>query len=127
MTRLEFSRDWPREIALPLILLFIPVLLSLVSYGEYLIGCAPVAFVIGLILKPKRLWPIWMGAIALVWLSYGTATLLHLPSVEGGGEETVGSFMFESVIFMAILVLLPLWLGRLVERLRWRIERHDTM
>jgi hypothetical protein len=122
----EFRSPWPRTIALPLGLLVVPVLLSLVSYGEYLIGCAPVAFAIGIILNPRRLWPIWIGAIVVMWVSYGTATLLHLPAVEGGGEETVGSFMFEAVIFMAVLVLLPLWLGRLVERLRARID-HEEM
>jgi hypothetical protein len=108
--------SWQRDLVLPLAGLFGPVLLSIISYGEFLNLMLPVALILGYIVRPARLWLIWIGSIVLVWVSYGFATLvgtLPEPGTDQNGE-TVGSFMVEVVIFMAVLVLLPLWIGRLV-------------
>jgi hypothetical protein len=71
-----------------------------------------VAFGVGLILRPKHLWIIWIEAVVLTWLAGGAYTLWGEDS--GDGDETVFTFMFEAIIFMALLVLLPMFLGRLI-------------
>lgn len=106
---------------LPLAILAVPMILSVMSAGEWLNTAFPLSFVIGATLRPKRVWPLWLGSIALMWTVYGYATyVLHLMSAPGeaGAGETVWTFAVESVIFMAGLVLLPLWLGR-----RWTPRR----
>lgn len=110
--------EWFRGLVLPLALLVVPMVLSVVSAGEWLNAAFPVAFAIGALLRPKRLWPLWMGSVVLMWAVYGYGTyVLHLMPAPGeaGAGETVWTFAVESVLFMAGLVLLPLWLGR-----RWR-------
>lgn len=117
MTRSE----WLRDLVLPLVLLAVPMLLSLYWVGEVLTLTFPVALAIGAVLRPRRLWPVWIGAILLLWLGALAVEVGLLPE-QGESGETVWSFMIESVIFMAALVLLPLWLGR--QLMRW--WRGDT-
>jgi hypothetical protein len=109
---------WWRDLALPLAILAVPVILSVILHGGLLNLMFPVAFAVGYLLVPSRVWPIWIGSILLVWGIYGLATLVDLipgPDDPESGE-TVWSFMIEAVIFMAALVLLPLWLGRFTRR-----------
>jgi hypothetical protein len=110
--------EWLRENRVPLGLLFVPILLSIVV-GELLTLTFPIAFLIGYFMLPKRPWHLWIGSIVMVWAVYGSAVLVGAlpgPGEPASGGETVWSFMFETVIFMAVLVLLPLWLGREVAR-----------
>lgn len=111
--------EWLRGFVLPLVILVVPMIFSVISAGEWLNATIPLAFVIGSFLRPKRLWPLWLGSIALMWAVYGYATyVVHLMPAPGeaGAGETVWTFALESVIFMAGLVLLPLWLGRRLTR-----------
>jgi hypothetical protein len=104
-----------RGLALPLAILVVPMILSVVSAGEWLTATFPLALVIGAVLRPRWLWPLWLGSTVLMWAVYGYATyVLHLMPAPGqpGAGETVWTFALESAIFMAGLVLLPLWLGR---------------
>lgn len=115
-----------REIALPLGLLLVPMVMSVVGPGDLLILSFPVALLIGFFLSPNHSWPIWIGSIVLVWVVYGCAVLLGaLPEPgEAGDGETVWSFMIEAAIFMAVLVLLPLWLGRSAGQVVRDLRRH---
>lgn len=110
----EFRSVWPRTIALPLGLLFIPVLLSLVARGEWLVASVPVAIVIGFLVRPPRLWPIWIGSTLIVWASYGITWLFFRSAIGDTGGETIWTFMFETATFMLILVLVPLGFGRVI-------------
>jgi hypothetical protein len=108
------SIDWQREIALPLAILSVPIAISGLFVGEALTLAFPVAFLIGLLLRPRRLWLLWLASIVLLWAIYGFITLADLFEGEEEGGETIWSFAFESFIFFALLVLLPAWLGRLL-------------
>ena len=109
------SDEWLRGVFIPLEILSLPMVLSVVSAGEWLTAAFPLALVIGAVFRPERLWRLWLGSVALMWTIYGYATyvaqLMPAPGDAGAGE-TVWSFALESVVFMAGLVLLPAWLGR---------------
>jgi hypothetical protein len=75
---------------------------------------ALVAFGIGLFLRPKHLWIIWIEAILLWWLAGGAWSQWGEDAAAGEAEETVFSFMIETIPFTALLVLLPMFLGRLI-------------
>ncbi|MEZ4570183.1 MAG: hypothetical protein R2849_07625 [Thermomicrobiales bacterium] len=71
-----------------------------------------VAFAVGLLLHPRHLWTVWLEAVVLWWLAGAAWTLWGEDAGPGEAEETVISFMIETFIFTAILVLFPLYLGR---------------
>jgi hypothetical protein len=78
-----------------------------------------VAFAIGLILRPPHLWIVWLGAIVLWWLAGGAYSVFgDPPPVDPELEETPISFMVETIPFTAVLVLLPMFLGRVISRLK---------
>jgi hypothetical protein len=84
----------------------------------------PASLAIGWVLHPVRLWPIWLGTILVLWVINGASALLDaFPEETAGGEETIWSFAIESVLFMAVLVLLPLWIGRILGQIfsRWHL------
>lgn len=118
MIRLD-TTNWQREIALPLLILIVPMIASVIGPGEMLTLTFPVALAVGFLLRPRQLWPIWLGSVVLLWVVYGLAVLFDL--IPGSGEdveagETWWSFALEAFVFMAMLVLLPLWIGRLAGR-----------
>jgi hypothetical protein len=86
--------------------------------GAWLVAIAPIAFAYGWLLRPVRVWPIWIAALLVLWAGNALiATFDLVDEVPGAGEETVVSFMIESTLGLAGLVLLPAWLGRSVSRL----------
>ena len=103
-------------------LLVIPVVLA--TWFSAIVWLVPLAaFVIGIVLRPRHVWAVWLGSVVILWVSLGVWELFN-DSAESasGGEETIVSVFFESFIFMAVGVLLPAWLGRLFH---WFGERED--
>ena len=105
---------WFGENAVALAALTVPWLLAFVS-GEWLLLFMPVAFAVGFLLRPRLLWPLWLWTLAVIWAVNAVSSIVDPESWSDSGE-TFLSFFFESLIFMAVLVLLPLWLGRLAGR-----------
>jgi hypothetical protein len=115
MTTMQRDGRW-RQLALPLAILAVPMVLSVVSYGEWLLVAVPIMLAVGVAFNPRPLWGLWLGAVLLMWVVYGTATLvgaLPEPGAEGDGE-TIWSFAIESFFYMAALALLPAWIGRMI-------------
>ena len=71
-----------------------------------------VAFVVGLFLHPRHLWIVWAEGIVLWWLAGAAWALWGEEAAPGEAEETVFSFVVETFIFTAVLVLFPAFLGR---------------
>ncbi len=105
---------WVRENAYALVALTAPWVLAFVS-GEWLLLFVPVALAVGYLLRPRLLWPLWLWTLAVIWAVNIVVAIVDPESWSDSGE-TVVSFLFESLILMAVLVLLPLWLGRLAGR-----------
>jgi hypothetical protein len=96
-----------RTYGLPALLLTLPTLgvFWLDELGAMILFA--VAFAIGCVMRPARLWGVWLGAIIVWWLASGVY------SVFGDlVEETPIDYMIESIPFTALLVLLPMSLGR---------------
>lgn len=72
---------------------------------------ATAALLVGAILRPAHLWIVWLETVVICWLAGGAYTLWGESS--GNGDETVLTFMAEAFAFMALLVLLPMFVGRL--------------
>jgi hypothetical protein len=106
------------EWGVPAVLLALPIfsVFWLNELGALLLLAT--AFAVGLLLRPKHLWIVWIEAILLTWLGGGFYSLFGPDPAPGEPQETVVSFMFEAIIFMAILVLLPMFLGRLIPGVR---------
>ncbi len=112
--------NWQRELGIPLAALAVLMVLSVVSYGEWLLLAFPVATAVGYLLQPARLWVVWLGSVVLMWVVYGSAVLVGLedkPATDPAQGETWWTFALESFVFMAVLVLVPMWIGRLTHRL----------
>lgn len=107
-----FKTAWEQH-RLPLLLLVLPV--GLVVLGAKLefsliFAVLPLAaFVIGVVLRPRHVWLIWLGAVVIQWIAMGVLGVYADP--EG---ETVLSLIIEAFAWMAMGVLLPVWLGRTV-------------
>ena len=69
-----------------------------------------VAFVIGLALRPRHVWLLWLGAVVVEWVTVIAWGRYDVP----GSGETLTSIMIEAFFWMALGVLIPVWLGRLV-------------
>jgi hypothetical protein len=67
-----------------------------------------VAIVVGAILQPRHVWLVWLGAVGIQWIAMGV-----LGKYTDPGDETVLSLILEAFVWMALGVLLPVWLGRL--------------
>lgn len=104
-----------REHWLPLVLLVVPI--GLVVWGTELestpfLFILPVAaFVIGFVLRPRHVWLVWLGAIVIQWVAMGVLGKYVDPE-----DETVLSLILEAFAWMAIGVLLPVWLGRTLRK-----------
>jgi len=94
--------------------LLVPMLLSIFSYGELLNLVAIASIYLGFRYRPEKIWPSWLAAVVLLWLTYGIATLFGVIPFEEGGE-TWWSFALEAFVFMALLVAIPMWLGRFIK------------
>jgi hypothetical protein len=117
--------DWQHEVIYPLALIALPMVASVIGAGEWLTTAFPVALLAGFLFTPRHPWLVWLGSVLMMWLVYGSANLLGLlePLAEDPAQgETIWTFALESFIFMAVLVLLPLWIGRTIQR---AVSKHD--
>ena len=73
------------------------------------------AFAFRFVLRPRHVWFIWLCAVVIQWLAM--AALGKYADPEG---ETPFSLTVEAFAWMAMGVLLPVWLGRTVRNLVWR-------
>jgi hypothetical protein len=108
------SRTRLIEWGLPILLLILPVFAAVWIGDSGTLGLPVMALAIGLLLRPRHLWIIWLEVIVLFWLAGATWTLWGDEPAPGEPEETVLSFLAETVLFAALLALLPLFLGRLL-------------
>jgi hypothetical protein len=102
---------------LPLLILVLPihwvVYQSDASSGGPLFVLPAAAFVVGYVLRPRHVWLIWLGAVVIQWIAMGILGKYADPE-----DETVFSLILEAFAWMAIGVLLPVWLGRTARNLR---------
>ncbi|RIK37737.1 MAG: hypothetical protein DCC58_17565 [Chloroflexi bacterium] len=98
---------------LPLLWLVAPVGFVVWSTGldsTPLLFVLPVAtFLIGFTLRPRHVWLIWLGAVVIQWAAMGIFGKYTEP-----GDETAFSLVVEAFFWMAIGVLVPVFLGRLL-------------
>jgi len=106
--------EWLSENFWAIIALTMPLAFVFVA-GELLLLLVPVALVVGYLLRPRTIWPLWLWTVAVIWIVNVFVAIADSRSWSDSGE-TVASFVFESLVLMAVLVLLPLWLGRLIAR-----------
>lgn len=98
-----------------LIYFLIPMIFSL-FVGPGLNVLILVSGYLGYKKTPLKIWPLWLTSVVMLWITYGLAAALQIIPFEDGGE-TWWSFGFEAFIFMAMLVALPMFIGRLIHRL----------
>lgn len=96
---------------LPLLVLVVPigfVVWSTEVESTLLLMVLPVtAFVVGYKVKPRHVWIVWLGAVVIQWIAMGVFGKYTDPE-----DETVLSLILEAFSWMAMGVLLPVWLGR---------------
>ena len=101
-----------------LLVKFVPFLLvpmiAQLWIGELLNLLAFVSIYLGWKFAPRAIWQSWLSSVVLIWAVMGIATLINLIPFEDGGE-TWWSFALEAFIFMAILVAIPMWIGRWIK------------
>jgi hypothetical protein len=115
---------WLREVVVPLALMGAVCLLVVFGHGDAIMLLPVVALATGWLIQPARLWPVWLGVILMVWVPNAVIELFNLDPhafVEG---ETIWGFAFVVTFLMALLVLLPLWIGRVAGRYTDRRLRH---
>lgn len=119
MTAMRHAAQWLREAArdhwLPLLVLAAPInwVVYQADTAENAIPMLPlpiVAFVVGLALRPRHVWFVWLGSVVILWLVMGLWGAYSDP----GGGETVFSLILEAFVWMYFGVLLPVWLGRFI-------------
>lgn len=95
--------------------------LSLVWVGEALILTFPASLALGYLYRPNKLWLYWIIASLVMIVTSIVLEALGIGPEYGSGEnpETAWSVLFEAPIFVGMLVVLPLMLGKLVAT-RWR-------
>jgi hypothetical protein len=118
MSTVERHDSWFRTIVrehwLPLLILIVPINIAVgVWVHDFpwfaLTLVVPItAAVLGWVLRPRYIWVVWIGAIVILWASMGIWGRYTDP----GPDETVMSLLFEAIVWMAIGVAIPLWLGR---------------
>ncbi len=113
-----FEQHW-----LALVLLVVPIGLVVWASeweGLLFVLILPVsAFAVGFVLGPRHVWFVWLCAVVIQWIAMGVLGKYNDP--EG---ETVGSLILEAFAWMAMGVLVPVWLGRMVRNLRQ--NRHPS-
>ena len=70
------------------------------------------AFIVGFVLRPRHVWFVWLGAVVVQWMAM--AVLGKYADPEG---ETRLSLTIEAFAWMAMGVLVPVWLGRTAHNL----------
>ncbi len=112
--------DWIHDLVYPLMVFAVPLAVSLVWTGDLMIAIAPAMLLAGFLFAPRHIWLVWLGSVVMLWAVNGVAALMGEFESEAGNGETIWSFAFESLIFTAVLVLVPLWLGRKLHQMRER-------
>ena len=114
-----YQRLWERtkmaacEHWLPLLILLAPI--NWVVYRSDADNVLPflilplVALVIGLVLRPRHVWLVWLSSVVMLWIVVGYMGGYSDP----GPDETVVSIMIEAFVWMFLGVLIPVWFGRL--------------
>ena len=85
------------------------VLAARLEIGLFFVVLPLAAFAIGFVLRPRHVWLIWLGAVVIQWIAMGVLGVYADPE-----DETVPSLLIEAFPWMAMGVLLPVWLGRVV-------------
>lgn len=101
------------------ILLITPIFPLLVSlkFGEFLTMAFPLSIIVGFIYRPAKIWFFWITSTVLLNVIYGLAVLANLipgPETDPSQGETVWTFLGESPIWMAMLVAIPMFIGRFI-------------
>lgn len=120
-------RQAAREHWLPLLILVAPINWVIYQADKAdnigpMLPLPAVAFVVGLALRPRHVWLVWLGAVLIQWVTmaaWGAYATAAMP----GAEETPLSLTIEAFFWMAGGVLLPVWLGRLAGR-AIQVSRH---
>ncbi len=111
-----------REHWLPLLIMVAPIVLAVgvwtsESWWFALILVVPVAAaIVGYILSPRHVWIMWAGAVVTQWIAMG----IFDRYANAGPDETATSLVLEALIWMALGVAIPLWVGRI---LSMKVER----
>ena len=118
MATSESPRSWLRTVVsehwLPLLILIAPINVAVGVWTSqrlflFVLVVPIVAFAIGLTLRPRHVWAVWLGSVVIVWVSMGLWGRYNDP-----GDESALSLILEAIIEMLIGVALPLWLGKVV-------------
>jgi hypothetical protein len=112
-----YHRDWRHDLVWPLAAIVLPIALSVVFHREWLLLIFPVAFGVGYVLRPAHPYLVWLGSVVMYLAIDGAAVLTGV--IEGKADdpdqsETILTYGAEAIVFMAVLVLLPLGIARLV-------------
>jgi hypothetical protein len=119
MTIQHRTTAWLRELFhehwLPLLIMVAPIVLAVgvwtsESWWFGLIVMVPIAAaIVGYMLRPRHVWIMWIGAVVTQWIAMG----IFDRYANAGPDETATSLVIEALIWMALGVALPIWLGRL--------------
>jgi hypothetical protein len=121
-------REAFREHWLPLLIMVAPIMLAVGVWTSEpwwfaLILVVPVtAAIVGYMLRPRHIWIMWAGAVVTQWVAMG----IFDRYANAGPDETATSLVLEALIYMALGVALPLWLGRIVSTNVERPMRGDN-
>lgn len=118
-----------KEYGVPLLILM-PLAVTFAIGGWVLLIYSAAALLVGLAFKPRHVWIPWLGAILLLWTA-GAVMLLsgNWPWQDPTHGETFSSYAIETVLFTAVLVLLPLFVGKILRGVSelWRAMRKGTV
>ena len=111
----NWFQETVRDHWLPLVILIFPIIWVVYQSdkADNVIPMLPlpvVAFGIGLLLRPRYVWLIWLGAVVLEWITVIVWGKYNDP----GSGETLLSIMIEAFFWMFFGVFIPLLLGRLL-------------
>ena len=109
-------KDLAKEYGVPLLIL-IPLAVTFAIGGWVVLVYAIAALLVGLAFKPRHVWIPWLGSVLTLWTA-GAALALsgNWPWPDPAHGETFVSYAMEIVVFTAVLVLLPLFVGRTLRR-----------
>ena len=124
LSRRERLKEW----GLPLLLLVLCQPIFFLSEILFAVTLVTTAFLIGIVLRPKHVWIIWIEAILASALLFLVLVLWTEPTPQPEGqEETVIGSIFEVVVITGVVIALPVFLGRLAtERLLGRSTPHSS-
>lgn len=103
-----FEQHW-----LALVLLVVPIGLVVWASeweGLLFVLILPVsAFAVGFVLRPRHVWFVWLCAVVIQWIAMGVLGKYGDPQ-----GETPFTLTIEAFAWMAMGVLVPMWLGRTI-------------